>query len=250
MSIIDKIKSQHPPGKFFEKNIKMGIWQVLDHQKAYSKTSQALRERARTYADKKSAFHKKIDGKEYRCKNNLILSSYQNSIACNPQKVDFHDFSQVSALHGKKVKTVIRRKVDDERAYMNTSQSLRELVHTHADERAYMNTTQSLRELVHTHADKKGAPQEELELSGVLNPNKIYNEEELFRKSLQDSEKIAKKQTCIRHLLQEPFRTTSFSGHYILRVELDPANKTGTLRAGINPGCALLHCSSYHHEKK
>jgi len=166
MSIIDEIKSQQPPGKFFEKNIKTGIWHVLDHKKAYNKTSQALRERPRTHADRKGAFHKKIGCKEYRCKNNLTLSSCQNSITCNSQKVDFHDFSEVSALHGKNFKTVIRREVDDERAYMNTSPALRELVHTHADK-------------------KEGVPQKVLELYGMFNPIQIYNEEELLRKFLQ-----------------------------------------------------------------
>ncbi len=54
MHIIGKIKSQEPPGKFIEKNLKTGTWHEVDDRRAYFKTSQALRERVRQHADKRS----------------------------------------------------------------------------------------------------------------------------------------------------------------------------------------------------
>lgn len=86
MFIIGKIKSQEPPGKFIEKNLKTGTWHEVDDRRAYFKTSQALRERVRPHADKRSKspeLQTKLDEMQNFCVN--LRHSQHNSVACTSQ---------------------------------------------------------------------------------------------------------------------------------------------------------------------
>jgi hypothetical protein len=99
MHIIGKIKSQEPPGKFIEKNLKTGTWHEVDDKRAYFKTSQALRERVRQHADKRSRspeLQKKVDEMQNFCAN--LRHRQHKSVACISQEKDICGLAEGSTI--------------------------------------------------------------------------------------------------------------------------------------------------------
>jgi hypothetical protein len=54
-SIVDAVRSLHPPGRFLDKDPQTGLWFDVGHKKAVEKTSQALRDGAATLRKQLSA---------------------------------------------------------------------------------------------------------------------------------------------------------------------------------------------------
>lgn len=54
-SIVEAVRSLHPPGRFLDKDPQTGLWFDVGHKKAVEKTSQALRDGAATLRKQLSA---------------------------------------------------------------------------------------------------------------------------------------------------------------------------------------------------
>jgi hypothetical protein len=54
-SIVEAVRSLHPPGRFLDKDQQTGLWFDVGHKKAVEKTSQALRDGAATLRKQLSA---------------------------------------------------------------------------------------------------------------------------------------------------------------------------------------------------